>query len=118
MGAYEWAAFGVIAAITLIPGGSAALAGWLTPRLRGRVQSPRIWGLGLILMGLGLSIELFDAHRPDDTLRNTVGLAGLFLFVSGFTLKKWARGGTLGGSGFVRFKRQPLSVGSDRGCRS
>ncbi|MFE0387506.1 hypothetical protein ACFW1F_25980 [Streptomyces bungoensis] len=95
MSASGWVALGTVSAITLIPGGAAVLGGWLLPRLRDRVQSPRIWGLGLILVGLGLSIEVLDAHRPDSTLRNTIGLAGLYILICGFCVKKWARGSVL-----------------------
>ncbi|MFJ5213320.1 hypothetical protein ACIP98_01230 [Streptomyces sp. NPDC088354] len=91
MGAYGWAALAAVLAITLVPGGAAVLRSWLFPRLRGRVESPRIWGLGVILMGLGLSIELLAAHRHDDLFRNVAGLTGVCILVSGFCLEKWMR---------------------------
>lgn len=91
MGAYGWAALGAALTITLIPGGAAVLRGRLLPRFRGRVESPRIWGLGVILMGLGLSIELLAAHRHDDMVRNIAGLTGICILICGFCLEKWAR---------------------------
>lgn len=91
MDAYGWAALGAVLAITLVPGGAAVFRRWLLPRLRGRVESPRIWGLGVILMGLGWSVELLDAYRHDDMFRNIAGLAGLCILICGFCLEKWAR---------------------------
>lgn len=91
MDAYGWAALGAVSAITLVPGGAAALCSWLFPRLRGRVHSPRIWGLGVILMGFGLSVMFLDAHRHYDMFRNIVALAGLCILICGFCLEKWAR---------------------------
>lgn len=93
MDAYEWAALGAALAITLIPGGVAVLRGWLLPRLRGRVESPRIWGFGVILMGLGWSIVLLAAHRHWDMFRNIAGLTGLCILICGFCIEKWARMG-------------------------
>lgn len=91
MDAYGWAALGAALAITLVPGGAAVLSSWLFPRLRGRIESPRIWGLGVILVGLGLSIELLAAHRHYDMFRNIAGLIGLCILICGFCLAKWAR---------------------------
>jgi hypothetical protein len=91
MGAYEWSALGAVLVITLVPGGAALFHNWLFPRLRGRVQSPRIWGLGVILMGLGFSTGLLVAHRNDGMHRNLAGLAGLCTLICGFCLEKWVR---------------------------
>lgn len=93
MDAYGWAALGAALAITLIPGAVAVLRGWLLPRFRGRVESPRIWGFGVILMGLGVSIDILAAHRHYDMFRNIAGLTGLCILICGFCLEKWARMG-------------------------
>lgn len=55
-----WWIFMVAAWILVFPTGIAAVStGWMLPWLRKRTVSPRLWGWGDIILGVGLTILTF-----------------------------------------------------------
>lgn len=79
MDAVEWTTLGTVLAITLIPGSAAVARGWLVPWLRGRVLSPRLWGAGTIMTGIGAAIGVIAPHGRSQVAALCILAAGLGL---------------------------------------
>lgn len=79
----RWLAGAGILGLTVGFGSAAVLRGWLPRWLRGRVVSVRLWGVGLLLLGLGTSVEVISEYR--------VFVPGFVTWMVGSVIMLWSR---------------------------
>jgi uncharacterized membrane protein len=60
--AFQWVALAVVWAVTVLPGMAAIFCGWLLPWMRSRIASPRLYGGGQVMVGLGITIGMPTSH--------------------------------------------------------
>ncbi|MFF4651808.1 hypothetical protein [Streptomyces sp. NPDC001380] len=90
MDAFDWAAFAAVWIIVLPLAVPAVLREWMVPWLRGRVVSPRIWGTGDLLLGLGLTAMNVLAHTGFAGSPPAI-LGGVGTALCGTALMAWAQ---------------------------
>lgn len=92
---FLWVGLAVVWIIAFVPGVAAITRGWSPPWIRGRILSPRLWGFGSVMTGLGFTVEMLPAamagRRWTAGAETPVWIVALCLAVCGLGLMAWAQ---------------------------